>query len=515
MQSLCKQIQAVYQLQSPVPETYEEAVAYFHGLLEKYPLFLFIDSLDQLSDRDLARSKISFLRNVRPHVHTRIVVSSLPDDANDGNAIPGKSSYFLGCETRLLESEVPRVVVETFDAEDICVPMQSISISGGGGGAGSVSDLITSGNEDVNTDVYYSAQINRNHNSEIQQMLSELLRRSGRQLTQQQWARVLPRAQVEPTALYVRLAVNRISCWASADNACDLAPGVRGLINQIVDDLEIEFGANLTRASLGYITFSLDGIDDNEMIDLLSLNDEVLGHKGKEGTVFQYTEPSRRRLPAHVWMRVRRALDGLVMERDGNRLTWYHRQLWETVALRFSDSERMSYQRIMGLYFANRISAADRAERVIQEQPLLLVGTSVWDESSKINTRRCLEAAHHLLAAKEYMAAAEELCSIDAVYASVLANVGVDLVNRFGMLVDGLQRNHQLEVNHPLDRATTTADHFLRWVRGNLTEIMSSPLKGCISSGTLKFQLLFAIVSDLLIVYMTCRIYISSPIAIR
>jgi hypothetical protein len=43
-------------------------------------LFLFIDSLDQLANEDMARSDISFLKGVRPHPDTRIVVSALPDD---------------------------------------------------------------------------------------------------------------------------------------------------------------------------------------------------------------------------------------------------------------------------------------------------------------------------------------------------------------------------------------------------------------------------------------------------
>ena len=38
-------------------------------------------------------------------------------------------------------------------------------------------------------------------------MLERLLARQGRRLTQEQWAFVTPRMAVEPTALYVRLAL--------------------------------------------------------------------------------------------------------------------------------------------------------------------------------------------------------------------------------------------------------------------------------------------------------------------
>ena len=65
---------------STVPATYKDAVKCLHGLLGRHPVFLLIDSLDQLSDADMARSRISFLDGVVPHPLTRIVVSALPDE---------------------------------------------------------------------------------------------------------------------------------------------------------------------------------------------------------------------------------------------------------------------------------------------------------------------------------------------------------------------------------------------------------------------------------------------------
>ena len=47
-------------------------------------MVLFIDSLDQLSDRDRARSDISFLKGAKPHPNTAIIVSCLPDERDEG-----------------------------------------------------------------------------------------------------------------------------------------------------------------------------------------------------------------------------------------------------------------------------------------------------------------------------------------------------------------------------------------------------------------------------------------------
>lgn len=59
---------------------YEAVVEHFHSLLHGHPVVLFIDSLDQLSDEHAGRSELRFLRNIRPHKLTRIIVSTLPDE---------------------------------------------------------------------------------------------------------------------------------------------------------------------------------------------------------------------------------------------------------------------------------------------------------------------------------------------------------------------------------------------------------------------------------------------------
>ncbi len=65
--------------------SYDEAVAHLHSLLRDHAVVLIVDSLDQLSNDDLARSHITFLKGVRPHPLTRIVVSALPDERQPGD----------------------------------------------------------------------------------------------------------------------------------------------------------------------------------------------------------------------------------------------------------------------------------------------------------------------------------------------------------------------------------------------------------------------------------------------
>jgi hypothetical protein len=142
-----------------------------------------------------------------------------------------------------------------------------------------------------------------------------------RALTDEQWCVFEKSVLAEPTALYVNLAVNSVMFkWKSYDETsrdCVLAPTVRGLIGQIFNDLEREFGRTLVDAILMILTLSVGGVSDVEMQDLLSIDDRVLKF------VFQYSTPDIERLPYHVWLRIRAALGPLLVEKEGGCLAWY------------------------------------------------------------------------------------------------------------------------------------------------------------------------------------------------
>ena len=63
-----------------VPSTYVEAVQLLHLLLARNAVILFLDGLESLADLHNARSTVSFLRDLRPHPDTLIVVSATADE---------------------------------------------------------------------------------------------------------------------------------------------------------------------------------------------------------------------------------------------------------------------------------------------------------------------------------------------------------------------------------------------------------------------------------------------------
>ena len=297
---------------------------------------------------------------------------------------------------------------------------------------------------------------------------------------------------MEPTALYVALSMRKVASWTSSDKPEDnlLPGGVTKLISQIYDDIEREYGSVLTRTALGLITFAKDGVSDMEMEDMLSMDEGVLNF------VFQYSSPNIRRLPSHVWLRIRFELTGLVTERGGGRISWYHRQLWEEAERRYSadGDEKCRILSLLGAYFGNSFDRAWVDERKLQEQPLVLNDKVVWHQKARLNHRRTSEAAvawsvAALTSAEATIAAANEMCSMEAVCAYCVAGQGLVLNKCLLELSEALE-------GKPLfskDGSKMEAEHLARkrlfdysaWLRLDLSFIQISPRERVLEYATM------------------------------
>ena len=433
VRSLCEQIRLVVKPHTPytsVPETYDAAVQLLHNLLATHSVLLLIDSLDQLSDKDLARSKVSFLKGVRVHQDTRIVVSCLPDDLKTTMIKNGLRTYFYGCDTCLRLHHVPRVDVLDFS---------------------------------------FSQEAAHN---EARVILEERFRRKHRTLTPEQFDYVMIKAAQEPTALYLSLVDYVATAWHSFGTNYELNGGVAGIADQIFEKLERNFGRELTRAALGFITWSVQGVTDVEMEDLLSLHDSVLT------AVLKYC-PGVTRLPSHVWLRLRAAMEGLLVEGGNGLLRWYHRQLWEAAEQRYSDlTEKTKIHVTLGRYFSNNIPDAEVRQKLIQRQPITLaaedtrmvrlsngelieLGHPVWTAPpALINQRRAYEAATHLIEADLLSEAAAELCCIETTCGRFKAGIGSDSVASLSRLCLKLQNRSKAEGKD----WTLDVEHYWRWL---------------------------------------------------
>jgi WD40 repeat protein len=349
-------------------QDYKTTVKQFQRLLAEYPVSLFIDSLDQLENRNEERSKLTFLRDIRPHEDSRIIVSTLPDDF-DENGKPGK--YFYQCETTLKAGTVTMVDVGIMD--------------------------------------------------QVEETIRILLNGKHRKLTKDQWIVALSATIHEPTILYINLVMEAITQWRRFDKEILLKP-VKGL-NQIFEELEKSFGKAFTSIAFAMITFYRNGVNDLELKDLLSLHDEV----SKE--VCQYSKLHC--FPMHVWLRLKYVIKNLVAEKENHCIKWYHRQLLETATERYSDKEKECHV-IMGRYFANVYPPTMKAENYLLDQPLVLNEFPLWQEEGIVNKRRAVEGYYHLIKAGLPEEVVKEVCSLEFVCCSALSEDLVNCIRYLG-----------------------------------------------------------------------------------
>ena len=257
----------------------------------------------------------------------------------------------------------------------------------------------------------------------------DMLKYRSRSLSVPQMELIVERSQQESSALYLSLAVSVVCKWSSFMDNADvvLSSGVSNLIKQIFSVAEKFFGRVIIRAALGFITISLAGLSDTELLDLMSLHKDVMDEVNQYAIANSYALTER--LPSHVWLRIRYAFAGLLVEREEGRLFWYHRQLHETAMEVYGPAVDRSISEVLGRYFGGLIPPHVRELRSIAHQPLVFAADNdmVWFPNSVVNKRRCVEAARHLRNAGLMQEAIEELCSIEAI--SARAKSG-DLFNR-------------------------------------------------------------------------------------
>ena len=164
------------------------------------------------------------------------------------------------------------------------------------------------------------------------QILDNWLAEIGRTLTDEQFELVVSSFSKCPQPLFLKLIFTEASRWASYTNVrgLNLGSNVPQAIRLLFQRLERKHGKTLTSRALGYITAARNGLTENELEDVLSLDDEVIDD------VYQYWDPPVEgviRLPSLLWARIRQDIDEFLTERQADGKTviaWYHRQFWET-----------------------------------------------------------------------------------------------------------------------------------------------------------------------------------------
>ncbi|XP_069132997.1 NACHT and WD repeat domain-containing protein 2-like isoform X2 [Argopecten irradians] len=356
------------------------------------PIVIILDSLDRLSDDHEGR-KLNWLPKELPK-NAYIIVSTNPDDKYE-------------CFDSLKKSISP----ETSDAyiEIPELPEQ---------------DAIT--------------------------ILEHWLNKSDKSFTDEQFECLIEAFKKCPMPLFLKIAFQDALSWTS-DTPLDQIKFAENVKKQALlkfVKLETKHGEPLVRRALGYITASRNGLTNNEIVDLLSLDDAVMDD------VMVVYHPPRRRFPAILWVRLREDLQEYITMIKSQRmrtLHWAHAQFKEAAEERYllARDKASSYHKAMAEYFlgtwaikAKPYPGNDKGmPRFVSSQPLYFEPEdSAKDGSDRVyNLRRVNELPHHLLnSSQTELYKSQGLCNFEWVLAKLCGTSLRSLVEEYqiGLQVD-------------------------------------------------------------------------------
>lgn len=348
LESLCREITRAYGGdETGIPTDYRELVKEFGERLKlatsRKPLIVFLDALDQLSEVGHARNLIWLPAELPENV--RLVVSTASGE-------PDTAPY--ECKSAL-ERKLPSALVKL-------EPMPK---------------------------------------AEAGVLLEAWLTEAGRDLQPPQREEVLGKFALSASAgaedrdgsekehgmpLFLKLAFEEARRWKSYTTDFELTPTIPGIIRQLFDRLSSDsnHGEMVVSRSLGYLAASKNGLSEDEMLDVLSLDKDVRGDFAARA---KHTPPEER-LPVIVWSRLYFDLEPYLTERsaDGaSLLSFYHRQLREVVDAEYlSGNDKPLRHAHLSSYFAKQDLFEPRKKtpnvRKLSELPYQQTYGEKWDE---------------------------------------------------------------------------------------------------------------------------------------
>ncbi len=328
LESLCRQIAREYGRTEHVGADYKELIGVFAQRLafatEERPLVVFLDALDQLSAADRAQNLMWLPTELPPHV--RFIVSTLPGE----------------CLT-ILEKRVPRT------NRIRVLPMAA---------------------------------------SEVKTLLGVWLREAGRTLQPAQLHYVLSTVRRSRLPLYLKLVFEEARCWKSYTPAPRPAPMIDavGMVGRLFDRLSMDanHGRTLVSRSLGYLAAARNGLAEDELLDVLSLDPAVLADFKRRSP----RSPGVGHLPFVVWSRLYADLEPYLTQRRGDNtslIAFYHRQLGEVAAAYYlGGKDKLARHRALAAYFGKHgVSAGAHSHsstrlRVLSELPYQQTHGRLW-----------------------------------------------------------------------------------------------------------------------------------------
>ncbi|CAM4823526.1 unnamed protein product [Rotaria magnacalcarata] len=265
-------------------------------------LIILLDSIDQL---ETDAYDCHWLPGLFPH-NVKCIVSTLPDHGNILSSLKNIINYNP---------------LSPQDTEDILINVPAFEAS--------TVDLVYND---------WLAMKKRSLSDEQRSFISDLMKDQ---------TNILP--------LYMKLMFDIFSTWHSYDTIdveLKRLKTVDDCIRYLFNRLKVIHNPILFQRAICYMTACRNGISQNELEDVLSLDDDVLI------SVFEHYIPPIRRIPGILWTRIRNDLDEYITEKevdDSSVIYWYHRRFIEVANAQYiskmNSSERtVIFENMVDLY---------------------------------------------------------------------------------------------------------------------------------------------------------------------
>jgi len=307
LESLCRQIGREYGLDDEPPTEYRELVEEFPKRLglatAEKRLALFLDALDQLSPTDNAHT-LNWLPREFPDSVRSITTVLDREDEEAGTCLRSARMRFR---------------------EECLLRLEPLTARDG------------------------------------EAILGAWLAEAGCTLTAQQRDDVLGKFEREGLPLYLKVAFEEARRWHSYDGlpcGADEVPGLFGTVEGVIRDMLSRLedprnhGRVLVSKALGYLAAARHGLTEDELIEVLSEDEEVKDDFRSRSRYW----PEAERLPVVLWSRLYFDLAPYLTERSADQaslLGFYHRQLREAAAAEYLDDpqECLAAHRGLAEYF--------------------------------------------------------------------------------------------------------------------------------------------------------------------
>ncbi len=261
-------------------------------------------------------------------------------------------------------------------------------------------------------------------------LMKQRLQQVGRRLSSSQYQVATEAYKAFPVLLYLKVLLQESELWPSSllANQIRLGKTVRGAAAMLFGRMEKQHGEALVRRTLGYLSATRNGITENELEDLLSLDIAAMGE------VSAHSHQTLHKLPSMYWLRMRHDLSEYLQEVmvDGLLgLKWRHGDFLAAASERYlvTRDKAPSYHKAIADYFLGKRGNVKREDNASHELYWVTSQPLYWEEADEgrngriYNLRRLSELPYQLVQCQQIVSLKSNcLCNFEFLLGQLLSN---------------------------------------------------------------------------------------------